>query len=189
MKKKTNKNTITGYIEGYYGKLLSWESRELIIQSLHKNNMNTYFYAPKEDIHHRLCWKNQYNKEWRLNFRKFTNICKKNKINIVAGIAPGLDFNFKEFMDKSKINNDSDFKLLLKKAKQLLDDGATSIALLLDDIPSNFKNKFGSKLSEGTCHALLANKLIKYLNQNIFFVPRIYADELIKDDPFYFKGP
>ena len=47
MKKKTNKNTITGYIEGYYGKLLSWESRELIIQSLHKNNMNTYFYAPQ----------------------------------------------------------------------------------------------------------------------------------------------
>ena len=187
MKKKTNKNTITGYIEGYYGKLLSWESRELIIQSLHKNNMNTYFYAPKEDIKHRLCWKNQYSKEWRLNFRKFTDICKKNKINIVAGIAPGLNFNFRELMDKSKTNNDSDFKLLLKKAKQLLDDGATSIALLLDDIPSNFKKKFGSKLSEGTCHGLLANKLIKYLNQNIFFVPRIYADELIEDDPFYLK--
>ena len=59
MKKKQIKN-ITGYIEGYYGKLLSWESRELIIKSLYKNNMNTYFYAPKEDICHRLCWKKKY---------------------------------------------------------------------------------------------------------------------------------
>ena len=33
-----------GYIEGYYGKLLSWENRKLIVNSLKKNNMNTYFY-------------------------------------------------------------------------------------------------------------------------------------------------
>ena len=38
MKKKTHINSFIGYIEGYYGKLLSWESRELIIKSLHKNS-------------------------------------------------------------------------------------------------------------------------------------------------------
>ena len=58
---------------------------------------------------------------------------------------------------------------------------------MLDDIPNNFKNKFGIDISEGTYHAILANKLAKELGQNIFFVPRIYADELIKDDPFYLK--
>ena len=57
MKKNRNKKNIIGYIEGYYGKLLSWENRKLIIESLIKNNLNTYFYAPKEDINHRLCWK------------------------------------------------------------------------------------------------------------------------------------
>ena len=36
-------------MEDYYR-----ESRKLIIKSLSKNNMNTYFYAPKEDIYHRL---------------------------------------------------------------------------------------------------------------------------------------
>ena len=46
-----------------------------------KNNMNTFFYAPKEDINHRLCWRKKYSKNWRLNFRKFTDICKNNKIN------------------------------------------------------------------------------------------------------------
>ncbi len=187
MKKKRTKNCVIGYIEGYYGKLLSWKHRELIVNSLSKNNMNTYFYAPKEDLNHRLCWKKQYGKIWRSNFRKFADICKKNKVNIVAGIAPGLDFNFKQLSEKRRIYKNSDFEFLLNKAKQLLDDGATSIALLLDDIPPDFKKKFGNKISEGTYHGILANKLLKKLGQNIFLVPRIYADELIQEDPFYLK--
>ena len=85
MKKKTDKNNIRGYIEGYYGKLLSWENRKFIIKSLYKNNLNTYFYAPKEDINHRLCWKNQYNKSWRSFFCKFTETGKRYNINIIAG--------------------------------------------------------------------------------------------------------
>ena len=65
--------------------------------------------------------------------------------------------------------------------KQLLEDGANSIALMLDDIPNDFKKKFGIDISEGTYHAILANKLSDKLGQNIFFVPRVYADELISD--------
>ena len=149
--------------------------------------MNTYFYAPKEDINHRLCWKKNYSNSWRLNFRKFTDISKKYKIDIIAGLAPGLDFDFKQLNEKSKTNKNSDFKVLLSKAKQLLNDGATSIALLLDDIPPDFKNKFSVDMSEGKYHAILANKLSKKLGQRIFFVPRIYADELIQDEPFYLK--
>ena len=128
-----------------------------------------------------------YSKSWRLNFRKFTDISKKYKIDVIAGLAPGLDFNFKQLKEKSKKNKKSDFEVLLSKAKQLLNDGATSIALLLDDIPPDFKNKFGVDVSEGTYHAILANKLSKELGQSIFFVPRIYADELIQDEPFYLK--
>ena len=112
---------------------------------------------------------------------------QKNKVDVIAGIAPGLDFNFKQLSEKKQIDEKSDFIYLLNKAKQLLYDGATSIALLLDDIPTDFKNKFGDKISEGTYHGILANKLFKELRQNIFFVPRIYADELIVDDPFYLK--
>ncbi len=184
---KNSKNNITGYIEGYYGKLLSWKSRNLIVKSLYKNKMNTYFYAPKEDIFHRYSWRKRYSEKWRLQFRKFTSLSKNNNINIIAGIAPGLDFDFKELIDISKKNKKNDLKLLISKAKQLLDDGATSIALLLDDIPDDFKTKFGDNVSEGTYHGILANRLSKEFNQNIFFVPRIYADELIKDEPYYLK--
>ena len=66
-----------GYIEGYYGKLLSWDNRKLIVKSLQKNNMNTYFYAPKEDENHRLNWRKKYNLKWRKDFRDFTKFSKK----------------------------------------------------------------------------------------------------------------
>ena len=184
---KNNENNITGYIEGYYGRLLSWDSRKLIIKSLHKNKMNTYFYAPKEDVCHRMHWREKYGKKWRIHFRDFIKFSKKKDINVIAGIAPGLDFNFKELQNISINNDNSDFGLLLKKAKLLLEDGASSIALMLDDIPNDFKKKFGINISEGTYHSILANKLSNKLGQNIFFVPRVYADELIKEDPFYLR--
>jgi len=184
---KNNENNITGYIEGYYGRLLSWESRKLIIKSLSKNKMNTYFYAPKEDVCHRMHWREKYGKKWRIHFRDFIKFSKKKDINVIAGIAPGLDFNFNELSHVSKNNHNSDFELLFKKAKQLIESGASSIALMLDDIPNDFEKKFGIDISEGTYHAILANKLSDKLGQNIFFVPRVYADELIKEDPFYLR--
>ena len=97
MKKKITNKDINGYIEGYYGRLLNWKSRKLIIKSLSKNKMNSYFYAPKEDENHRLNWRNEYSLEWRRHFRDFSTFSKKNNISIIAGIAPGLDFNFKKF--------------------------------------------------------------------------------------------
>ena len=187
MKKNNNKNNTTGYIEGYYGKLLSWDNRKLIVESLQKNNMNTYFYAPKEDENHRLNWRKKYNLKWRKCFRDFTKFSKTNNINVIAGIAPGLDFDFNKFNDKTQKNKSLDYTLLHNKAKQLLDDGATSISLLLDDIPEDFINKFGNKISEGTSHGILANMLSESLGRNIYLVPRIYADELIDGEPYYLK--
>ena len=184
---KNSENNIIGYIEGYYGRILSWKNRALIVKSLHKNKMNTYFYCPKEDVCHRISWRKKYSKKWRINFQNFTQLNRKNNINVIAGIAPGLDFNFKELHDIYKKNKISDFEFLLEKAKQLLEDGATSVALMLDDLPNDFKNKFGEEVSEGTYHGILANKLSKELGQNILFVPRIYADELISDDPNYLQ--
>ncbi|MDC6451708.1 beta-N-acetylglucosaminidase domain-containing protein [Alphaproteobacteria bacterium] len=187
MKKNKDENNTIGYIEGYYGQLLSWENRKLIVKSLQKNNMNSYFYAPKEDENHRLNWRTKYSLKWRTRFCEFTNFGKINNINIIAGIAPGLDFDFKSFNNKTQAKESLDYTLLYSKAKQLLDDGATSIALLLDDIPENYKNKFGNKISEGTSHGILANTLSKSLGENIYFVPRIYADELVDDEPNYLK--
>lgn len=185
---KNINNNIVGYIEGFYGKLLSWNDRINIVSSLSKNKMNTYFYAPKEDVNHRLNWRKIYSKEWRCNFQNFTKYSQNNKIEIIAGISPGLDFDFHAFNNASKKHEISDFNILYDKAKTFLQDGASAIALLLDDIPNNYQEKFGGEINEGTSHGILANKLSEKLKQKIFFVPRIYADELIPEDPFYLNS-
>ena len=54
---------------------------------------------------------------------------------------------------------------------------------MLDDIPPDLKINL-ALMCPKEHHAILANKLSKELGQSIFFVPRIYADELIQDEPY-----
>ena len=51
---------ITGYAEGFYGRLLSWAERARILATLQSLGMNTYYYAPKEDPWHRFDWRTPY---------------------------------------------------------------------------------------------------------------------------------
>lgn len=175
-----------GYIEGFYGRLLDWEDRFRLLDSLRKNNMNFYFYAPKEDFYHRSNWKMNYDPNWKKEFKKFCLKAKSNNIKVIFGISPGLDFDFAKFTKSLlKKEENSDFEILYKKAYNLLSIGADSIALLFDDLPNNFYTKFKNLCSEGKAHALLTNELTRKLNKNIYVVPRIYADQLFIEDENY----
>ncbi len=174
-----NSININGYIEGYYGRLLKWSERHLILKKLSTCKFNTYFYCPKEDINHRLNWKENYNKKWISAFKSFCKTGKKYNLSIFIGISPGLDFNFNK--------EACDFELLVKKAKILKFSGASKIVLMFDDIPPNC-NKNNKKLeNEGILHAKLANKLSKNLKEDIFVVPRVYCDELIDKESTYLE--
>ena len=88
--KNFNLKKINGYIEGYYGKLFSWEERFQIIDALYKNKMNFYFYCPKEDLKHRRNWRMKYNKKWMSDFISFNNYALKKDVSVIVGISPGL---------------------------------------------------------------------------------------------------
>ena len=183
---KSNYKSLNGYIEGYYGRLLTWDERYRIISRLKKNKMNFYFYAPKEDEKHRINWKLKYNYEWSQNFNKFCQIAKQNDIKLIIGISPGFTFNFIELEEKIDQNKkDNDLITLVKKARFFLNKGADDIALLFDDLPNNFQKIYGSFSSEGFFHALLANKLSVLLNKSVYVVPRIYSDQLVYEDKNY----
>lgn len=171
----------SGYIEGYYGRLLEWRERHALLDQLSRLDLSSYFYAPKEDTYHRLQWREPYPVEWRRAFALFTEHAQKTSIHIIAGVAPGLDFNFKH------ISDGDDFKALVFKAKQLLEDGASAIALLMDDINVVYNNDAGFK-SEGEAHAVLANALADAIGQSVFTVPRVYANELEHESPGYTNG-
>ena len=169
--KKLNYKSNLGYIEGFYGKILNWDSRNKIIDSLSNHSMKYYFYAPKEDIFHRLLWRKSYPKSWINKFKKFCGYANSKGIKIIAGISPGLDYNFEVHKEEK------DFQLLVNKIRILINNGANQIAILFDDIPEDFEKKF-KNLKEGLVHARLLNKLKEIFDDGIFLVPRIYADEL-----------
>ena len=161
-------NQVRGYLEGYYGKLFSWQERSHLLQTLHSLGLNSYCYAPKEDPLHRLRWRDSYDTAWRNDFKNFCSEAHAMDIRIIAGIAPGLDFGFDEL---------DDFELLLQKAQQLLEDGATDILVLWDDIHDEFPaNK--QSLTEGAAHAQVVNRLSMQLNRPLLTVPRVYAFEI-----------
>jgi len=195
-------SAVSGYVEGFYGRLLTWGERRDLLRTLAAGGFNTYLYAPKEDPLHRVDWRTPYNAEWREAFREFTRLAATLRINVVAGIAPGLDFNFAELDNRENeenggnggnthdghqnpnpVNTGSDLHTLFQKCRQLTADGAGSIALLLDDIAADFDLRAGDFTREGTAHAWLANHLGTMLSEQpqparLMCVPRIYANEL-----------
>jgi len=172
-------NQIQGYAEGYYGRLLDWSERSSVLEALSHLGQNTYYYAPKEDAKHRWQWRTPYDSDWRNGFGQFCQKAKSLNISVVAGVAPGLDFDFN---DRA---GGSDFKLLLHKCRQLISDGADHVSLLMDDIDANFHQRNAGLKSEGQAHARLANSLSEMLARPLWVTPRIYANELAKEEPDY----
>ncbi len=179
---------VRGYAEGFYGRLLSWAERRQIVDTLQALKLSTYYYAPKEDVFHRLSWRLPYPDAWLNEFSKFCSYANARDIHVVAGVAPGLDFDF------AQLPGGDDFALLTSKCMALLDNGAEAISLLMDDIDADFHRRCGSFEAEGQAHAALANSLSAVLTATsrysvraagLWVTPRIYADELIAGTPNY----
>ena len=168
---------LRGYIEGYYGRLLHWDERSALLRHLHHLGMTAYLYAPKEDPYHRLNWRHEYDNAWQVAFQKFCREGDAQSVKIIAGIAPGMDYDY------GQIGSDNDWHALLAKSMMMVERGASAIALLLDDIQPDM-NK-GTSLNEGEAHAALSNALREEMAKHdvpIILTPRIYADEVIDHD-------
>ncbi|SVC03861.1 uncharacterized protein METZ01_LOCUS256715, partial [marine metagenome] len=142
---------LKGYIEGYYGRLLTWDQRSLILRKLNELNMDFYIYGPKEDIYHRIKWFEQYKDKELANFENFNENCETNGISFYYAISPGLSYG-----DDPKSN----FNLLTSKISNFLDRGLKNFAIFLDDL----ENEKDEKLGE--LHANLIQEFSNYLDKN-----------------------
>ena len=178
-----NNSLITGYIEGYYGKLLSWNDRFRILENLEKNKMKYYFYAPKEDVNHRLYWRQPYDQSWMQNLKEFVASAKMRNIRIIFGIAPGLDFDFNSLIANAQSHND--LNVLINKFKNISKIGVEEFAILFDDLQPDFKSKYPSCPPEGECHAILSNKVMSKIKSPFFVVPRVYSKQIMQGSQEY----
>lgn len=147
-----------GYIEGFYGP--TWENgkRISVMKLMSKYGMNTFFYAPKDDLYHREKWRDLYPETELNNLKKLFETACENELDFHWAIGPGLTYNY---------ISEEDFTLLISKIKSIYDIGVRNFGLLLDDIPDEFQydNDRINFNSIVDAHIYLVNKTYKALKE------------------------
>lgn len=162
-----------GYIEGYFGRLLDWSQRLLLLDRLAAGNLGTWVYAPKEDAHHRRKWREAYDDRWCEGFAAFCEAAKARDVRVVAAVSPGLDIRY---------GDASDEQLLQDKFAQMLRLGATGLGLFFDDLPlpAHRADEALARQQVAVLQRLWRNLPVE--PENLWFCPTQYCDFLAGGD-------
>ena len=192
-------DSMRGYIEGYYGRLLDWQDRRRIVDRMSSHGMSSYLYAPKEDPCHRVEWRTPWPDDWLRDFAAFCDHARDRQIDIIAGIAPGLDYTSPghpsarhpsaSHPSAGHPSGDmaGDFGHLIEKADSLARAGAAGIVLMFDDIDPVSEDP-ETVTAEMMFHADVATQLASHMDIPVLFVPRIYADEISRHAASAYAG-
>lgn len=167
----------SGYIEGYFGRVLSWRQRQGIIDTLSALGMNTYLYAPKEDPYHRIRWRESFPEQWCTRLKAMARHGEEKGVAVIPAIAPGLSLHY---------NQQQDVELLIGKYMQLFDLGMKKVALLMDDIPLELPEDCRSEFrSLGEAHGKLLAELFAAMKEKrgqaeLLFCPSVYSDQFVQ---------
>ena len=164
-----------GYIEGFYGKTWSDEKRHSVMQLMAKYGMNTFYYAPKDDIYHREKWRELYPETELESLKNLYDFATENELDFAWCIGPGLTY---------KYTSEDDFNLLIEKIKSIYNIGVKTFGLLLDDIPWDFQYEDDKERFDGIvdAHIYLINKTYKALKEidneiNLTVCPTQYSGD------------
>lgn len=130
--------SVRGSIEGFYGTPWSHEDRLSQIEFYGDQKLNTYIYAPKDDLYHREQWRDPYPETEMQRMQDLIDTSKENKVDFVFSLSPGIDIRF------DGAEGEADYQALVKKCQSLYDMGVRSFAIFFDDI----ENKDGKKQAE-----------------------------------------
>ena len=164
-----------GYIEGFYGKTWSDEKRCYVMQLMAKYGMNTFYYAPKDDIYHREKWRELYPENELNALKNLFDFATENELDFAWCIGPGLTY---------KYTSEEDFNYLIEKIKSIYNIGVKTFGLLLDDIPWEFQYEDDKERFDGIvdAHIYLINKTYKALKEidneiNLTVCPTQYSGD------------
>ena len=158
-----------GYIEGFYGRLMSQQDRNLILNSLAELSMDFYLYGPKEDPFHRSSWSSLYPKDKVEELENFRLQGEKLGIRTYMALSPLISpkDDLKRGIDK-----------ILNKIKQFKDLGFKDFAIFFDDI--NFeKNDLLANI-----HSNILNSVNAFIGSReedaIIFCPTVYCNKFAR---------
>jgi protein O-GlcNAcase/histone acetyltransferase len=166
---------LAGVIEGFYGQLWNQRERFELFELMVSWGLNTYLYAPKDDLKHRAVWREAYSFEELAPLQDLIQRCKARGIHFIYALSPGLDIRYSDA---------SEMESLQGRFKQVLASGCEHFALLFDDIPDRMlaadRDKFGA-FALAQCH--IANALFRWIRDRsprarFLFCPTPYCGRM-----------
>jgi protein O-GlcNAcase/histone acetyltransferase len=164
-----------GVVEGFYGQPWTQGERIELFDWMATWGLNTYLYAPKDDLHQRASWREAYSAEKAAELRTLLEACHERGVQFVYAISPGLDIRYR---DKSEVD------CVIKRFEQMLALGCRHFSLLFDDIPEDMHaedmDQFGS-LASAQSH--VTNLIFKWVRERVpdsrlFFCPTAYCGRM-----------
>jgi protein O-GlcNAcase/histone acetyltransferase len=126
MANETRTDFLAGVIEGFYGPPWSQAERTELLEWMTAWKLNTYLYAPKDDLKHRAAWQEAYAPAEAEALGTLIRACGARGVRFIYGLSPGLDIRYSQ---------PDELQRILARFEQLLALGCDHFALLFDDIP------------------------------------------------------
>ncbi|XP_034020356.1 protein O-GlcNAcase [Thalassophryne amazonica] len=166
------KQFLCGVVEGFYGRPWCMDQRKVLFQWMQRWGLNTYLYGPKDDLKHRLLWREVYSPEEEAQLRTLIVEAESRGLRFVYALSPGQDIVF---------SSSCDVTLLKRKLRQVSDLGCQAFAILFDDIDHSMCQA-DSEAFSSFAHAQVAvtNEIYQYLGEPpvFLFCPTEYCGSL-----------
>jgi len=170
-----NQLFLSGVVEGFYGKPWTFAQRHKLIDWLHDFGLNTYYHGPKDDLKHRVLWRELLDEGEVEDFKKLIAGCAAKNIRFIYAISPGWDCDAsKTGTTKTSPDIVSD---LMRRFQQLLEMGCTHFAVQFDDVPNlgvDMRHKLALWHSE-TCNQLWDSLHLVSPEARLIMCPAIYC--------------
>ncbi|MGA1014768.1 MAG: beta-N-acetylglucosaminidase domain-containing protein, partial [Limisphaerales bacterium] len=143
----TSSAMLNGVIEGFYGPPWTDAARIQVLDWMQSLGLNTYFYAPKDDLKQRLLWREPYTPSELAMLADLRQACLSRGVDFVFALSPGLDMSYASSVDLDQLK---------EKYNQLRSLGVVDFALLLDDIPDGLSANDQARFADfATAHSHL----------------------------------
>jgi protein O-GlcNAcase/histone acetyltransferase len=166
---------ICGVVEGFYGRPWSPAQRRQLFAWMKAWGLNTYLYAPKDDLKHRLLWRELYPANEAHELKKLIADCRAKGLRFSYAIAPGLDLSYSSRRDNARLR---------RKADQLIDLGCRDFTLAFDDIQPGLSREDSARfdsLADAQC--VVTDRFLEHLRERIptatlCFCPTHYCERM-----------
>ena len=166
---------LAGVIEGFYGPPWSQAERFELFNWMAAWGLNTYLYAPKDDLKHRARWRELYSKSEAASLGEVIRACRRRKLRFIYALSPGLDIRYCKPAELNRLQG---------RFQQMIALGCRDFALLFDDIPDRMASEdleHWSSFAAAQCH--VTNAMFRWLqarspNARFLFCPTPYCGRM-----------